>query len=114
MSGSHTIVHRPVSNVFALQLTANSVTSPLQIVPTANELANFIYILNANTAPVLVNLKNNSTAETLAFPASGSNTRGFVVGSNSYIVIAAPTPICYVQALSTAAGNVFFQLLQNQ
>lgn len=114
MGGSHTIVHRPVSNVYSVTLVANTASSPMQLVTNTNEQASFIYILNTGTAPVLVNLRNNANADALAFPASGSNARGFVVNANSFIVLAAPVPTCYVSALSTAVATVYFQLLLNQ
>lgn len=115
MGGSHTIVHRPVSEVYNITVTANATTTPVQLVANTNEVANFVYLLNTSTTPVLVRLRNNNQAQALAFPASGASTPGFVLPANQTvpIVINATFP-CWISAFATANATLYVQLMQNQ
>ena len=115
MSGAHTLVLRPVSNVYALTLVANTTFAPLQLVPTTNEIASFVSLLNTGTAPVLVRMENVNQNLTLVLPASGSNVEGFILPANMIypIVIPSPQPTAWIQAISSAAVTLYAQLVQN-
>lgn len=106
---------RPTSNVYGINLAANTTLAPLQLVPTTNELSNFISLLNTTTGPVLVRLENQNQNTVLALPTSGNSAEGFILPGNMIypVVYPAPTPNVWLQAIGSVAGLIYAQLLQN-